>query len=57
MRIEYMTEVTQFITIVIHFEWKPIFLIIYSVQLHSTLSKALLVSSFRAIEPIFPLLL
>ena len=39
-----------------HLSLKPIFCIIFPRQPHSTRSKALLISSFKAISPILPLL-
>ena len=52
--IEYVTEVTQSITVFIHLVENPILSMISFKHPHSTLSKALLISSFRAISPRCP---
>ena len=52
---EYVTEVTQSIIRFTHLVLKPIFNIISWRQPHSTLSKTLLISSFKAISSIRPL--
>ena len=50
---EYVTEVTHCIMRVIHVESKPIFCIISRRHPYSTLSKALLMSSFKAISQFY----
>ena len=52
--IEYVTEVTQSIIVFTHLAENPIFSMISFKHPHSTLSKALLISSFRAISPYCP---
>ena len=52
---EYVIEVTQSIIRLTYLVWKPIFNIISWRQPHSTLSKALLISSFKVISPTCPL--
>ena len=54
--IEYVTEITHCIMKVIHLESKSIFCIISQRHPHSILSKVLLMSSFKTISPILPLL-